>query len=222
MRRTDRLFEIIQILRSASGPISAENIAAQLEVSQRTVYRDIATLQGMRMPIDGEVGIGYVIRRGYDLPPLNFNEEELESIIVGISLLARTGDSKLQKAAERVLSKIEMASPASRSLRVSDWGIYGPDHTRLDVYRAAIRTEQKLLISYTNGDGIESIRTIMPVALTYYIEVAVVSAWCELREDFRNFRADRVADCTVLDEYFVGQGNRLREAFDTAENARNH
>ncbi|MFP6745858.1 MAG: HTH domain-containing protein, partial [Alphaproteobacteria bacterium] len=98
MSRTDRLFDIIQVLRSAPGPISAASIATTLEVPPRTIYRDMATLQAMRIPIEGEVGVGYVMGRGYDLPPLNFDEEELESIVVGVNLLARTGDKALQRA----------------------------------------------------------------------------------------------------------------------------
>ncbi len=120
MSRIDRLFDIIQVLRSAPGPISAVSIAATLEVSPRTIYRDMATLQAMRIPIEGEVGVGYVMGRGYDLPPLNFDEEELESIVVGVNLLARTGDKALQRAADRVLSKIQLNRTPHDPLRVSD------------------------------------------------------------------------------------------------------
>jgi predicted DNA-binding transcriptional regulator YafY len=123
MSRTDRLFDIIQVLRSAPGPISAASIAATLEVSPRTIYRDMATLQAMRIPIEGEVGVGYVMGRGYDLPPLNFDEEELESIVVGVNLLVRTGDKALQREADRVLSKIQLNRTPHDPLRVSDcWG----------------------------------------------------------------------------------------------------
>ncbi|MFP6742050.1 MAG: HTH domain-containing protein [Alphaproteobacteria bacterium] len=123
MGRTDRLFDIIQVLRSAPGPISAASIAVTLEVSPRTIYRDMATLQAMRIPIEGEVGVGYVMGRGYDLPPLNFDEEELESIVVGVNLLVRTGDKALQREADRVLSKIQLNRTPHDPLRVSDcWG----------------------------------------------------------------------------------------------------
>lgn len=105
MQRTDRLFEVIQILRGATQPISAGRITEQLEVSQRTVYRGIVTLQSMRVPIGGEVGVGYVMLEGYDLPPLNFGSDEVEAIVVGLSLLSRTGDKGLQVAAQKVLSK---------------------------------------------------------------------------------------------------------------------
>ena len=103
MRRSTRLFEIIQILRSAAQPMTAADLAAALEVSMRTVYRDIAALQAMRTPIKGEAGIGYIMRKGYDLPPLNFDQEEAEALFVGLSMLARTGDSDLQRAAEEAV-----------------------------------------------------------------------------------------------------------------------
>jgi predicted DNA-binding transcriptional regulator YafY len=107
MRHPARLFEIIQILRSANAPVTAMQIAGTLEVSPRTVYRDIAALQAMRTPIEGEAGIGYVMRSGYDLPPLNFDADEIESLVVGLSLLARTGDRGLQQAAARISAKID-------------------------------------------------------------------------------------------------------------------
>ena len=153
MLRTDRLFEIINILRAAKSPLSAASIAAQLEVTPRTVYRYIVMLQSMRIPIEGAVGIGYVMRKGYDLPPLNFSEEELESIVVGLGLLARTGDESLQAAARRVLTKIETSKVPVNSLRVSDWGIAAPENTCLVEMRQAIRQERKLRIRYNNLDG---------------------------------------------------------------------
>lgn len=215
MRRTDRLFEIIQLLRSAAAPISAAYIAEQLEVSPRTVYRDIATLQAMRIPIEGAVGVGYVMQRGYDLPPLNFDAVELESIVVGVSLLGRTGDNKLQRAAERVLSKIQLNRTPHDPLRVSDWGIDLSQQEGLAQFRDAIRNEQKLRIQYRSGGGAESDRIILPVVLTYYVEVAVVSAWCELRGDFRRFRTDRILDCQPTEQFFQGRGHHLRRQLDS-------
>lgn len=214
MLRTDRLFEIINILRAAKSPMPAAAIAAQLEVTPRTVYRYIAMLQSMRIPIEGAVGIGYVMRKGYDLPALNFGEEELESIVVGLGLLARTGDASLQAAARRVLTKIETSKVPVNSLRVSDWGIVVPENTCLDEMRQAIRQEQKLRIRYNNLDGSVTERTVLPLVLTYYIEVAVLSAWCTLRDDYRSFRVDRMLACDQLPEYFTGQGKTLRQRMD--------
>jgi predicted DNA-binding transcriptional regulator YafY len=215
MRRTDRLFEIIQILRTAKAPISAAFIAASLEVSQRTIYRDVATLQGMRTPIEGEAGVGYILRKDYDLPPLNFDERELEAIIVGLSLLGRTGDTALQSAARRVLAKINVTRADNPSLRVDNWGIPSARQGDLDQIRQAIRDERKLRIQYRNAKEEESERVILPIALTYYIEVAVISAWCAMRKDFRHFRADRVGTCRPLEQYFTGKGDALRKLMDT-------
>jgi predicted DNA-binding transcriptional regulator YafY len=216
MLRTDRLFEIISMIRGAKTPISAASIAEQLEVTPRTIYRYIAMLQSMRIPIEGAVGVGYVMRKGYDLPSLNFNEEELESIVVGLGLLARTGDLSLQSAARRVLTKIETTKVPVNSLRVSGWGIATPENTRLDDLRQAIRQEQKLRICYTNSKGEQTERTVLPIVLTYYVEVAVLSAWCTLRENFRSFRVDKMLWCEYLADHFVGQGQALRQQMDAA------
>ncbi len=217
MRRADRLFEIIQTLRSASGPLTAATIAEELEVSVRTVYRDVAALQAMRVPIDGEAGIGYLLRAGYDLPPLNFDTEELEAIVVGLSLLDRTGDRSLKRAAQRVTHKIEALTLNSGSLKVSDWGAPTPERVDLAELRGAIREERKLQLTYRDGTGAETERKVLPIAITYFVEVVVMTAWCELREDFRNFRADRIAELTLLDERFDGQGASLRARWEAAQ-----
>ncbi|MGD1925474.1 MAG: helix-turn-helix transcriptional regulator [Paracoccaceae bacterium] len=216
MLRTDRLFEIIHILRSAAAPMSAAAIAAELEVSPRTIYRYIATLQSMRIPIEGETGVGYVMRRGYDLPPLNFNEEELEAILVGLCMISRTGDASLRKAADRVHRKIETHRVPDGSLRVSDWGIPVPGDNLMADIRAAIRKERKLKIVYQSLDGTRTERVILPIAITYFISVATVSAWCTLREDFRNFRVDRIPECAALDSYFTGESEALRQSMSNA------
>ncbi len=215
MLRTDRLFEIINILRAAKSPLSAAAIAVRLEVTPRTIYRYIAMLQSMRIPIEGAVGIGYVMRKGYDLPPLNFDEEELESIVVGLGLLSRTGDRSLQSAAQRVMTKIETKKIPADSLRVSAWGIVAPENMCMDELREAIRREQKLRIHYVNSGGTETERKILPIVLTYYVEVAVLSAWCTLREDFRSFRVDRIRSCINLPEYFTGMAHGLRQNMDS-------
>ena len=217
MRRTDRLFEIIQILRTAKAPISSAHIAEALEVSQRTIYRDIATLQGMRTPIEGEAGVGYILRKDYDLPPLNFDERELEAIVVGLSLLGRTGDTALQAAARRVLSKIDVSRAGTDTLRVSDWGIPSEHQGNLDQLRQAIRDERELRLKYRNAKDEESERVILPIAITYYIEVVVLSAWCTLRKDFRHFRADRMLECRPLERFFTGKGDELRKLMDAGD-----
>lgn len=216
MRRADRLFDIIQILRTAAGPVTAAALARELEVTPRTVYRDMATLQARRVPIEGAAGLGYVLRRGFDLPPLMFTAEEIEAIAVGARLLRRTGDTGLQAAASGVLSKIEVVLPATLrehlaapAAFVSSHGAPTPPVANLSVIRAAIRDERKLRIGYADEQGRPSSRTIWPFAVAYYVEATLISAWCELRDDFRHFRADRVQALEVLNDPFPIPGRAL-------------
>ncbi len=216
MAKSDRMFEIIQLLRNSKRPVKAEHLADQLEVSKRTIYRDIATLQSMRTPIEGEAGIGYVMRKGYDLPPLAFNEEEAEAITIGLAMIGRTGDAALLRAARRAAAKLSEAIPAVNYLHSSEWGV--EEITNLDPaqIRLAIRKEQKLHIVYGDASDEWTMRTILPLAVFYYAESAVLAAWCELRTDFRHFRLDRMADMQLLDEYFPGEGENLRQRWEEA------
>lgn len=218
MRKAARLFEIIQILRLANHPITAAQIAERLEVTPRSVYRDIVVLQGMRVPIEGERGIGYILRPGFDLPPLMFSIEETEAIVLALSLLRRIGDRALTDAADRVNDKIAGAvpPPLRRSLSsgaLHAWGAMMPAPEGVDVadIRAAIRDERKLAIRYRDEGGRESDRTIRPAALVYYSAHSLVVGWCELREGLRNFRTDRIVDAVPLDLFFRGEGDRLRK-----------
>ena len=214
MRRSSRLFEIIQILRGAPGPVTADALAEGLEVSTRTIYRDISALQAMRTPIEGEAGIGYMMRRGYDLPPLNFDAEEVEALHVGLSMLARTGDSALQEAASRICRKIEALHEDSSWLQVAPWGAPPDDPARgcvsIAALRDAVRDERKLRLTYRNGQEQESQRIVRPVAVIYHLECTMLAAWCELRGGFRHFRTDRIWGCEPMEEQFIGQGNALR------------
>lgn len=232
MRRVDRLFEIIQVLRAASKPVTADELAARLEVTARTVYRDIAVLQGQRVPIVGEAGIGYVMRAGFDLPPLMFSNDEVEAVIVGLGLLNRTGDTGLQDAASRVSAKICAVLPNlgdepidAGTLHVSDWGANAPAVINLSDVRAAIRNEQKIRIAYADLKDTVTERVIQPIALQYFLEVVVIAAWCELRQDFRHFRADRISAAALQDDHFTGQGKGLRKRWleyrDAAEKGAN-
>lgn len=214
MRRTDRLFEIIQILRSAGAPVKAADIAETLEISKRTIYRDIATLQSMRTPIEGAPGLGYMLRRGYDLPPINFDVEEAEAIAVGLSLITRTGDKSLLSAAKRAARKLHDAAPANDTLITSNWGTEPPANADPADIRAAIRTEVKLALNYQTPDAAPTDRTVQPIAIIYYVETTVLVAWCELRQDFRHFRLDRINQCTTLTDTFTGQGKSLRATWE--------
>jgi predicted DNA-binding transcriptional regulator YafY len=218
MRKASRLFEIIQILRLSRRVVTAAEIAEQLEVTPRSIYRDIAALQAMRVPIEGERGLGYILRPGFDLPPLMFSVEETEAIVLGLALLERTADTALKQAARRVNGKIAAAvpEPLRRVLErnaLHAWGsvALAPEGIDLALVRSAIRDERKLLLDYRDEMGNATERTVRPLALVYYSETAVIVAWCELRTAIRNFRADRVEDCQPLDDFFLGEGDALRE-----------
>lgn len=217
MRKASRLFEIIQILRLSRRVVTAAEIAAQLEVTPRSIYRDIAALQAMRVPIEGERGLGYILRPGFDLPPLMFSVEETEAIVLGLALLERTADTALKQAARRVNTKIAAAVPEPlrqvlQGNALQAWGSVAPAPEGIDLamVRSAIRDERKLLLDYRDEWGNATERTVRPLALVYYSATAVIVAWCELREAIRNFRADRVEDCQPLEDFFLGEGNALR------------
>ena len=217
MRRTDRFFEIIQLLRSTSRPLTARRIAEDLETSSRTIYRDIAALQSMRVPIEGEAGVGYVMRSGFDLPPLMFSAEETEAIMVGLALVKRTGDVGLQRSALSVGRKIAHVLPTEQvtpivngALKVSPSEAIPPSRIDLRSTRDAIRNEEKLQITYCDLEDKRTYRRVWPLAIIYYIELIVLAAWCELREDFRHFRADRITACSLTGDRFVGQGEPMR------------
>ena len=213
--RSDRLFELIQLLRRARRPVTALRLAEQLEVTERTIYRDVAALQAMGVPILGEAGVGYVMRKGFDLPPLMFDATEVEAIAVGLALLQRTGDRSLVKAARRVAGKLADVVPrglagdlAGETFKVSDYG--APD-TDLAPYREALRRGRKLALVYGNAEGVVTERTVLPLALFYYVEVVLLVAWCELRLDFRHFRVDRVQSFQVLDGEFAQEAAGRRQ-----------
>jgi predicted DNA-binding transcriptional regulator YafY len=205
------MFEIIQILRNAANPLTALQIATELEVTKRTVYRDIAALQAMRVPVEGAAGVGYVMRSGYDLPPINFDVEEAEAITVGLALIARTGDGGLIRAARSAAQKLNDKTKLSRTVFASTWGVDEPAVIDLSTVRMAIREERKLSIGYQNADGIATHRIIWPIAIAYHSEVIMIAAWCELRQSLRHFRPDRVSAYEVLDASFVGEGDTLRQ-----------
>lgn len=210
MRRADRLFDIIQTLRVATRPMTAQHLAEQLEVTTRTIYRDIAALQARRVPIEGAAGIGYLLRRGFDLPPLMFTTDEVDAIALGIRLLRRLRDPGLQAAAESVLSKVATILPealrpgvAAPGFHVSDGSAAVPEGIDPSELRRAIRENRKLGIAYEDAEGRFSRRIIWPVVLAYYVDATVLSAWCELRGDVRNFRLERIISSAVREEHFM-------------------
>jgi predicted DNA-binding transcriptional regulator YafY len=221
MRRSDRLLQIVQIIRRNQRPTTAQDLAEELEVATRTIYRDIADLQASRVPIDGEAGVGYVLGAGYDLPPLMFNQEQLEAIALGVRLVADRGDPMLARAARDVLAKIATVIPDRLANTLWTSALLVPHRTKeasafgthLPKIRQAIRDSQKLTINYQDEHGVPTSRTIWPLGLYLYSHVTIVCACCELRDDFRAFRADRVLACALTDERFNAKRGQLLRTF---------
>jgi predicted DNA-binding transcriptional regulator YafY len=216
VRRADRLFDIIQALRSARQPMTAVALAERLEVSARTVYRDIATLQARRVPIEGAPGVGYVLRGNYDLPPLTFDAEEVESIAVGLRMIHRLRDAKLQRAAQRVLDKVSLSlpEPSRRDLLeppvwVSEGSAATPKYVDSALIRYAIRETQKVRIGYVDESGARSRRVVLPLAMVYYVDATLLAAWCERRRNFRHFRIERIQTWVPTGERFTQEAGDL-------------
>lgn len=217
MRRADRLFQIIQILRRTRRPVTADAIAEELETSKRTVYRDIADLIGQRAPIRGEAGVGYVLEDGFDLPPLMLTPEEVEAAVVGAQLVAARGDPALRRAAQDLVAKIGAVIPESlRPLvlepathAVPNWRAV-PDNVDMAQVRAAIRSGRKVTLTYRDEQERETRRTIWPFAVGYFETSRLVVAWCELRNAFRSFRTDRIAGAEFHEERYPDRPASLR------------
>jgi predicted DNA-binding transcriptional regulator YafY len=217
MRRADRLFQIIQIMRRARAPITADRIAEELETSKRTVYRDIATLMGQRVPIRGEAGMGYILDQGFDLPPLMLTPDEIEAAVLGAQWVAGRGDPALARAAHDLIAKIAAAvperlrpyvlEPAGRA--VPAWKSE-PDRLDMAQLRVAIRGGRKIALKYRDEQERTSERTIWPVTVGYMETVRLLIAWCELRQDFRRFRTDRVEEASFLEERYPERPATLR------------
>lgn len=217
MRKMSRLFEIVQIFTLARGVVTAAELAERLEVDKRTVYRDIAALQAMRVPVEGERGVGYMLRPGFTLPPMMFTFDETEALIVALGLLARDGDGALGATARSIEEKIAAAVPAPLRRLLSDralhvWGMARPRDGGLDLAlaRRAIREESGLTLDYCDAAGERTNRPVLPLALIFYDETVNLVAWCELRSAIRHFRADRVLAATLSGRSFHGRGEGLR------------
>lgn len=204
MSRTFRLLEILQILRRHRQPVSGAALACEAGVSLRTLYRDIAALQAMGAEIDGEPGVGYVLRPGFLLPPLMFSEEEIEALTLGAQWVAQRTDQALSGAARNAIAKIAAVLPEDLKRRLEDEAlVIGPGWERphsvdLKLLRQALRDERKLVIAYRDEKGAATERVIWPVALAFFESVRVLAAWCEMRKDFRHFRTDRLEKAEIL------------------------
>lgn len=221
MRPADRLFDIIQLLRGRRSPLTAAQLSLRLEVSVRTIYRDVATLQAAGVPIDGASGFGYVLGPGYDLPPLMFTPEEFQTIAVALDLVGRTGDRGLQEAAAAVRGKIAALQPPSRATPFYVWtrGAAVSPAVCMGAVRQAIRTGRKLRIAYLSRDGIASRRIVWPLAVAYFAESTLLGTWCELRQEYRHFRTDRIETLTVLDETYPADRPGLLAGWQALQDA---
>ena len=217
MRRADRLFQIIQILRRHKKPVTADAIAEELETSKRTVYRDIADLIGQRAPIRGEAGVGYILEDGFDLPPLMLTPEEVEAAVLGAQMVAARGDPALRRAAEDLIAKIGavipenlrplVVEPATRA--APNWKAT-PDNIDMAGVRQQIRAGRKLVLTYRDEQERETRRVIWPFAIGYYETTRLIVAWCEMRTDFRSFRTDRVSAAEFTEDRYPDRPASLR------------
>jgi predicted DNA-binding transcriptional regulator YafY len=224
LRRADRLFEIIQFMRRRST-VRARDLGAALEVSERTIYRDIRDLIASGVPIEGEAGVGYVLRAGYDLPPLMFKEAEIEALVLGARIVESWADEELAEAASDAIAKIEAVIPerlrgfmASTALLAPSLHHMEPIGFDLAELRRAVRGLVKVRFGYTDVLGRGSERTVRPLSLAYFGPVWVLAAWCELRQDFRTFRLDRMAGFSVTGERFRAEAGKSLHDFLRRDN----
>ena len=209
MSRSDRLLDLIQVLRLHRRPVGGRQLADEFGVSLRTIYRDIQTLIAKGAPIEGEAGVGYVLRPGFTVPPLMFSHDEIEAVVLGSGMVARAADPALAKAARNALAKIMAVLPAGRGDEAGASGLVAGaiksaamDSVDLAPIRDAIRTEQKIWIAYIDEIGVRTERRIWPISLVFCARVRLLAGWCELRQNYRHFRTDRIAAFTETRERY--------------------
>jgi predicted DNA-binding transcriptional regulator YafY len=219
MRRADRLFQIVNVLRRRRTATTATHLAERLGVSERTVYRDMRDLVLAGTPIDGEAGVGYRIRPGYDLPPLMFDRDEIQALVLGARIVRQFGDPALARASDAILGKVAAIVPKDLAPLVAETRLFvpstigaGQSADALTLAREALIARRKLELSYAKADGAATTRTVRPLGIFFWGRTWTLAAWCELRQDFRNFRLDRIAASTMLDETFEDEaGKALRD-----------
>lgn len=227
MLPTHRLFHVIQYLRGAKRPVKAQQLAEELQVSVRTIYRDIAELQNQHVPIVGEAGIGYVLKSGYDMPPLMLTPNELEAALLGAQWVVQRGEPTLAKGARDLMAKIREVVPQSLQAIMENATLVAPTMTevvpdRVDILpiRDAIRHQQVVVIHYCDQDGEDSKRRIWPFLIAYFDSTRVIAAWCELRGDFRHFRTDRISALEPTEEYYPKSAEQLKAEWWQSEQQR--
>ncbi len=222
MRRADRLFQIIQLLRR-HRVATARTLAEELEISERTVYRDIKDLVRSGVPIEGEAGVGYVLRRGFDLPPLMFTEAEIEALVLGVRVVSSWSDPGLARAANDALARVESALPDRLRARLGNTRLYAPGFhvrppmlARLGDIRPALEARNKIWLHYRDVNEAETERVTRPLGLFFWGNTWSLTAWCELRSDFRSFRLDRVVQFRILEDAFQDEPGRTLDDYFTA------
>jgi predicted DNA-binding transcriptional regulator YafY len=218
MRRADRLFEIVHHIRGRRLTTAAQ-LAEWLEVSERTIYRDIADLLASGIPIDGEAGVGYRLHPDFDLPPLMFNHNEIEALVIGARMVESWGGPTLAQGARSALSKIAAALPKDKRTTLESSRLFSPDFfinpqmgAQMDVLRKAIDEHRYVQLEYRDVKEKDSQRRLRPLGLFFWGGAWTLGAWCELRCDFRNFRLDRIVSSVVHDERFADEtGRRLAD-----------
>jgi predicted DNA-binding transcriptional regulator YafY len=219
MRRADRLFRVIQLLRGRRRATTAATIAERLGVSERTVYRDIRDLVLAGTPIDGEAGVGYRLRPGFDLPPLMFDREEIQALVLGARIVRQFGDPVLARASESILNKAAAVLPADLQPLLADTRLFvgGGAASRqrsaegLLAARSALVDHRKLRFTYQAEGGATTNRTVRPLGVFFWGKTWTLAAWCEVRTDFRNFRLDRIREAAILERFEDEAGKTLRD-----------
>ncbi|MBI3991953.1 MAG: YafY family transcriptional regulator [Candidatus Lambdaproteobacteria bacterium] len=222
MRRADRLFQIVQLLRRRRITTAAR-LADELEVSERTIYRDVRDLSLSGVPIQGEAGVGYYLPPGFDLPALMFTPEEIAALVLGARLVRTWADVELARAAGSALGKVESALPERLKAHVAEAALFAPDLHRnepakghLALLRAALTARRKVHCAYTREDGVRSSRVIQPLGLFFWGAKWTLVGWCELRDAFRHFRLDRMRRLQLLDDTFADvPGRTLQDFFNS-------
>jgi predicted DNA-binding transcriptional regulator YafY len=218
MRRADRLFQLVQLLRTRRAS-TGQDLADHLGVSLRTVYRDIRDLEYSGVPIRGEAGVGYRLDQGYELPPLTFSGAEIEGLVLGARMVATWADAELAEAVRSAMTKIEAVVPEGLRRVVLETALFAPDFPRtqevsrdVDLMRRAIGERRLLDFAYVRADGEASERKVRPLGLYFWGNRWTLAAWCEMRRDYRSFRPDRMTDVVVLDDRFdPGDGINLAQ-----------
>lgn len=212
MRRADRLFLIIHALRGRRTALPARGLAETLGVSLRTVYRDVADLQRSGVPIEGEAGVGYLLRKGSDIPPLMFQPDELEALVVGTRFVQAFAGERLSRAADAALLKINAVLPPELRERSERSRVFAPDFgqhaaikAHIDEIHVAIAEARVVVLDYADEKGSASTREIQPLCLAFWGGAWTLGAWCRLRRDFRNFRLDRIRGCAISAQNFADE-----------------